>query len=59
VREVFDPRIEWWQAENVLYADGNPQIGVDAILAGVFGPLGAEWNGFSTIPEEISNAATR
>ena len=40
---VMDENIEWNEAENFPYADGNPYIGFDAIVAGVFGRVGAEW----------------
>jgi ketosteroid isomerase-like protein len=35
------PKIEWKEAESNSLADGNPYIGPDAILAGVFARLGA------------------
>jgi ketosteroid isomerase-like protein len=43
VLKYFDPKIEWNQAENFPYADGNPYIGPQAVLEGVFARLGAEW----------------
>ena len=42
----FDPKIEWNEAENFPYADGNPYIGGEAIVNGVFGRIGAEWDNF-------------
>ena len=53
---VFHPQIEWNEAENFIYADGNPYVGPQAILAGVFARLGSEWNGFSATPEQILDA---
>ena len=53
---IFDPQIVWNEAENFLYADQNPYIGVDAILSGVFGRLGAEWDGFAVDPKEFVEA---
>ena len=53
VLSVFDPQIEWNEAENFLYADRNPYVGTQAILDGVFARLGAEWDNFSATPEEI------
>lgn len=50
---VFDPQIEWNEAENFLYADRNPYVGAQAILDGVFARLGSEWDNFSATPEEI------
>ena len=43
VIQKFDPKIEWNEAENFPYADGNPYIGPQAVLEGVFARLGAEW----------------
>ena len=40
---VLDDQIEWNEAENFPYADGNPYIGAEAIMEGVFARLGAEW----------------
>lgn len=39
----FDPKIVWNEAENFPYADGNPYIGPQAVLEGVFARIGAEW----------------
>jgi ketosteroid isomerase-like protein len=43
---LLDPGIVWNEAENFPYADGNPYIGPDAVLNGVFARLGTEWDGF-------------
>lgn len=43
VLQKFDPKIEWNEAENFPYADGNPYIGPEAVLEGVFKRLGSEW----------------
>jgi len=43
VLEKFHPKIEWNEAENFPYADGNPYIGPQAVLEGVFARIGAEW----------------
>jgi ketosteroid isomerase-like protein len=43
VLQKFDPKIEWNEAENFPYADGNPYIGPNAVLDGVFKRLGSEW----------------
>ena len=34
---AMGPAIEWNEAENFPYADGNPYVGAEAILGGVFG----------------------
>ncbi|WP_224484720.1 nuclear transport factor 2 family protein [Robertkochia aurantiaca] len=38
---LMHPKIEWNEAESNSLADGNPYIGPDAVLQGVFAPLGA------------------
>jgi ketosteroid isomerase-like protein len=49
----FDPQIDWREAEGFAYADGNPYIGPEAVLQGVFGRLMSEWNGFAATPQEF------
>ena len=44
---AMDPEIHWSEAENFIYADGNPYIGPNAVLQGVFMKFGTEWDGFS------------
>ncbi|WP_154852726.1 nuclear transport factor 2 family protein [Cyclobacterium xiamenense] len=39
---MMDSTIVWNEAEGNPYADGNPYIGPDAVLNGVFGRIGAE-----------------
>ncbi len=53
VIETLDPGIVWNEAENFVYADHSPYIGVDAVLSGLFARLGGEWDGFSAVPREI------
>jgi ketosteroid isomerase-like protein len=50
------PDMEWNEAENFPYADGNPYRGPQAILGGVFARLGSEWEGFAAVPEEVLDA---
>ena len=38
---LMHPNIEWNEAESNSLADGNPYIGPNTILEGVFAPLGA------------------
>jgi len=52
----MSPDMVWNEAENFPYADGNPYRGPEAILGGVFGRLGAEWDGFAAVPEEFLDA---
>jgi uncharacterized protein len=56
VLAALDPRVEWWEAENFIYADGNPYVGPEAVLQGVFARIGGEWEGFEVAPEEILDA---
>ncbi len=44
VGKAMDEKIEWNEAENFPFADGNPYIGFDAILKGVFSRVGSEWD---------------
>jgi uncharacterized protein len=53
---AFDPEIEWWEAENFIYADGNPYVGPQAVLQGVFARIGTEWDGFAVSPKEVLDA---
>lgn len=49
----MSPDIVWNEAENFPYADNNPYCGPDAILSGVFARIGAEWDGFAAVPDEL------
>jgi outer membrane protein assembly factor BamB len=42
----LDPAVRWSEAEGFPYAKGNPYIGPDAIVAGVFQPLLSDWLDF-------------
>lgn len=53
---TMDPGIEWNEAEGFIYADGNPYIGPDAVLQGVFARLGGEWEGFTVAADRIFEA---
>lgn len=50
---LIDPQVMWNEAENFLYADKNPYVGLDAVLSGVFGRLMADWDDFSATPEDF------
>ncbi len=43
---TWDADITWNEAENFIYADGNPYQGADAILEGVFGRIQTDWDNF-------------
>ena len=55
IGSVMDPAIEWNEAENFPYDDGNPYIGFDAILEGVFARVGGEWDKFQVTKRKFSN----
>lgn len=50
---AMSPDIVWNEAENFPYADGNPYRGPEAVLTGVFARIGAEWDGFEALAEEL------
>ena len=56
VLAALDAQVEWREAENFIYADGNPYVGPESVLQGVFMRLGGEWEGFAVSPEEILDA---
>jgi ketosteroid isomerase-like protein len=53
---AMSPGIVWNEAEGFPYADGNPYVGPDAVLGGVFARLAADWDGFAAIPETFHDA---
>lgn len=53
---ALDPQVEWWEAENFIYADRNPYTGPQAVLEGVFIRIAEEWDGFLVSPKEILDA---
>jgi uncharacterized protein len=56
VLALFAPEVVWNEAENFPYADGNPYVGGQAIVEGVFARLGGEWDGFAVQPEQFLDA---
>jgi len=53
---AMSPDIVWNEAENFLYADGNPYVGPQAIAEGVFARCIGEWDGFAASVDEILDA---
>jgi ketosteroid isomerase-like protein len=53
---AMDEAIEWNEAENFPYSDGNPYRGPDAVLGGVFARLAADWDGFGVEPAAFHDA---
>lgn len=50
---ALDAQVEWWEAENFIYADHNPYVGPDAVLKGVFARINDEWSWFSVEPDRV------
>lgn len=53
---ALDPQVEWWEAESFIYDDGNPYIGPDVVLKGVFMRIGSEWENFAVSADEVLDA---
>lgn len=53
---ALDPQVEWWEAENFIYADQNPYVGPNAVLEGVFMRIFNEWEGFTVSPDKVLDA---
>jgi ketosteroid isomerase-like protein len=56
VLKSMAPDIQWNEAENFPYADGNPYIGTAAVVEGVFQRLGSEWEFWKLQIENILDA---
>jgi ketosteroid isomerase-like protein len=56
VLAALDPQVEWWEAENFIYADKNPYVGPTSVLEGVFMRIGTEWQSFAVSPLEVLDA---
>jgi ketosteroid isomerase-like protein len=48
---AFDPHIQWREAENFLYAGGNPYVGPRAVADGVFQRLATDVENFAVLPK--------
>lgn len=59
VLAAMDHDIVWNEAENFPYADRNPYVGPQAIVDGVFGRLGSEWDYWNLDIEEVLDAGDR
>lgn len=47
------PQVHWCEAESNPLADGNPYVGIDALVAGVFTRLAEDWDDFEVRVGEI------
>lgn len=52
----MSPDIVWNEAEHFPYADGNPYIGPQAVLEGVFARCIGEWDGFAVQIDAMHDA---
>jgi ketosteroid isomerase-like protein len=50
---TLDPAIQWREADNFLYADGNPYVGPHAVAEGVIQRLGSDIENFAVIPANL------
>ncbi len=53
VLAAMDDHIVWNEAEGNAYADGNPYLGPDAILNGIFTRIGADHDYFNLVDIEL------
>jgi ketosteroid isomerase-like protein len=53
VLSTFDPQIQWREAEDSLYADGNPYAGPQAATEGVFQRIASAVENFTVLPEHF------
>jgi len=49
----FDPQIQWREAENFLYADGNPYTGPQSVAEGVFQRIVSDVENFVVLPAQF------
>lgn len=57
VLAAMDDNIVWNEAEGNSLADGNPYKGPDAVLNGVFGRLGSDWENFRLVDIKLHEMA--
>lgn len=50
---ALDAGIRWNEAENFLYADGNPYVGPQAVAEGVFQRIASDVEGFTVVSEHF------
>lgn len=48
--------VHWNEAEGFPYADRNPYVGPDAVVAGVFARLADDWDDFKVVPAEFAGS---
>jgi ketosteroid isomerase-like protein len=55
----LDANVEWNEAENFVYADHSPYVGIDNLVNGLFMRLMTEWEGFAAVPEQFIASGDR
>jgi len=55
VLSIMDPKVEWNEAENMIYGNNKPFIGPDAVVSEVFMKIGAEWDNFTLANLQVTN----
>jgi ketosteroid isomerase-like protein len=50
IRRTLDPDVEWVQCAG--FPGGGRHLGVEAVMAGVFGKFPREWESFGAVAEE-------
>jgi ketosteroid isomerase-like protein len=57
VRSVLGPELQWVQSPG--FPNASVYHAPDDVMTGVFGRLGAEWDGFAAVPEDYIDAGDR
>ena len=56
---ALDQNVEWLEAENFIYDDGNPYVGPNAVLEGVFMRIGTDWGDFTVSGRDTGRGRDR
>ncbi|MEJ2009287.1 MAG: nuclear transport factor 2 family protein [Acidobacteriota bacterium] len=54
---AMDPKIQWIEADNFLYADGNPYVGPQAVAEGVFQRIASDFESLAIVPQNFVEGA--
>ena len=55
---LLDPAIEWTEAKRTPYFVGT-MSGIDAVVSGLFEPLGMDFDSFTTVPRDFVTEGER
>lgn len=50
---AMDPKIEWSEAEGIVYDPGRAFVGPDEVVQGVFGRIVQDFDGFTVTPHNF------